>query len=170
MVSMSLGSIPAAFMLAVILPDTKTDFGLKACTWSPPPTSHRTSLPFNLTTYVVIGIGTNAVVSPAAAKACLTSATVALPKYLGSCAFSQMPSYRAVISASPTLYRRKPGLGSVVCCFFSGAFSGAAMAKGLSKPSKAPATAADRIMSRRDVVGISVSPRLQENSQQKLQN
>ncbi len=82
------------------------DCGLKACTWLPPPTSHRTSLPFSLMMNTVIGIGTNAVVSPALAKACLISAVVALPKYFGSCAFCQMPSYKAVHSASPTLYRK----------------------------------------------------------------
>src|SRR6266849_2120211 len=165
--------MPAAFMLAVILPETKTDFGLKACTWLPPPVSHRTSLPFNLMTNTVIGIGTNAVVSPASARACLTSSMVALPKYLASCAFSQMPSYKAVTSASPTLYRRKPGLGSGVCALRTGAIgfcwlcigaagvcwlsAGATMAKLLSRPSAAPATAADRIKSRRDV-GIFQSP------------
>src|SRR5260221_5754910 len=162
-------------MLAIILPETKTEFGLKACTWLPPPASHRTSLPCNLMTNTVIGMGTNAVVSPASARACLISATVALLKHPGSCTFSQMPSYKAVISASPTLYRRNPGFGSGVCALRTGAVglcwlrigaagacwpsTGATMAKLLSRPSAAPATAADKITSRRDVIGISGPPK-----------
>jgi hypothetical protein len=53
----------------------------------------KNELPLSLTTNTVIGIGTNAVVSPASATACLASATVALLKNAGSCCLSQMPSY-----------------------------------------------------------------------------
>src|SRR5215831_15815627 len=79
-----------------------------------------------------------------------------------------MPSYNAVISASPTLYRRKPGFGSGVFGFRTvglcwlrigiagvcGLSVGPTRARLLSRPSTAPATAADRITSRRDVVRI----------------
>src|SRR5262245_29514002 len=78
-----------------------------------------------------------------------------------------MPSYKAVTSAPPTLYRGKPGLGSGVCALRSGGLfwlrtgvagvcwlSGATMARLLSRPSQAPVTAADIIRSRRDLVCI----------------
>src|SRR4029077_6738573 len=138
-------------MLAIILPETKTEVGLKACTWPPPPASQRMSLPLSLTTNTVMGIGTNAWVSPASASASFVSATVALLKNAGSFVFSQMPSYKAVISASPTLYRRKLGLGSGVFALRAGLIgllwlgvgaggvcslsSGATIARLLSRPS-----------------------------------
>src|SRR6267378_2624410 len=117
------------------------------------------SLPLSLTTNTVIGIGTNAMLSPASARACLVSETVALLKNAASCVFSQIPSYTAVHSASPILYRRKPGLGSGVRAFRTGAVGlcwlriGAAGACWLS-------TGADRIRFRRDVVIISGPPEI----------
>ncbi len=51
MVSIFAGSMPAAFILAIILPAV-------GCTWPPVPESHRTVLPPVLTTSTVNGIET----------------------------------------------------------------------------------------------------------------
>src|SRR5215469_15260240 len=61
-----------------------------------------------------------------------------------------MPSYKAVHSAAPTLYRKKPRVGSGVRC----PRAGAAMARLPSRPKAAAATAAFRTRSRRVVVSI----------------
>src|SRR5258706_1540089 len=82
----------------------------------------------------------------------------------------------AVHSVSPTLYRRKLGFGSGVFAFRTGAgglcwlrtggagvcwlSAGATTAKLLSRPNADAATAADRITSRREVVGISGPPEI----------
>ena len=85
MVSIFAGSMPAAFILAIILPAV-------GCTCPPVPLSHKTVLPPVLTTATVNGIETKSGGNPAFTIAALTSSTEALAMNAGSWAFSQMPS------------------------------------------------------------------------------
>src|SRR5262249_37634711 len=96
MVSIFLGSMPAAFMLAVILPAV-------GCHCPPVPLSQRTVLLPVLTTITVTGIETKSAGNPAFTIAALTSSTEALAMNGGLGGVSQEAAESGVTSAGPAL-------------------------------------------------------------------